>query len=221
MRRINLSKIVLAFLVLSLILCGCTSTTNGDLKEAFGEHFPEQITDDHFLSEGNIHLYVRSLLKERTSSNPRVVLSLSPHEDDSQKIYDWLTRPISERKQELRSCADMVIEFAKSQGWSNDYYLYVVVSSVYHIEGAIVYDYEKDEIWIPNCEDIFLSMYEQFHTFSKWDIAETEEGREFISRSGLGFTKHNEIEYRIIFYYKAYISEGEFISYGKEYSNSY
>lgn len=134
--------------------------------------------------------------------------------------YQWLQHSHDERKTELRQCANLVIDFAKSEGWKNDYYLYVEITNIYD-SCSIVYDYERDSIYIPNCEEVFIDMYKDFGTFSKKDLSETPTGKNFLIEKGLATIKHNEIEYNNIFSYTVFITNGEFRSYGNDDSAVY
>lgn len=137
------------------------------------------------------------------------------------EVYNWLQLPIKERKADLRECAELVIKYAQNNNWKNDYYLYVDLANVYG--GCnIIYDYEKDEIWIPNCENTFIEMYEKFNTFYKKDLEETQDGIDFLVDKNLAYIKHNQVEYENIFSYTVYIdNEGNFKSYGEDDSIKY
>lgn len=53
-------------------------------------------------------------------------------------------------------------------------------------------------------------MYELFGTMSKKDVAEMDGGIDFLVNNGIGYIKHNEIEYYKNIRGSASIYEGEF-----------
>ena len=85
----------------------------------------------------------------------------------------------------------------------------------------VVYDYEKDIIYIPNAENIYKEMFEQFGTFNVKDVAEADGGADFIVDNNLGYWKHNELETDYAISYTVYLHDGEFSEYGKDKSTAY
>lgn len=213
-------KIVFTLLLicfLSTFLYSCTYQED-NLKLDFVKYCTNKSDNNTFITSANTKMVVVGLDKESKSRNPKCVLTIAVGNSDINKeTYDWLQLSIDERKAELKECGDKVVEYAKENNWSNDYYLYVKVCQVY--DGCnIVYDYETDDIWIPNCENTFLSMYKKFNTFYKKDIAKTQSGIEFLTSNKLANVKHGEIEYITPLSYTVNVSNGKFDSFGKEHS---
>ncbi len=206
------------------LLCACSNSKDNNLIDDFIEYHSENknINDNGaMLSENDVDIMLLSLEKEKDKSSPNVVLSIQMIGNDAAE-YNWMNLSPDERKSEMKSYGEMVIEYAKENGWSNHYYLYVVMSYAY--TNYVVYDYETDVIWIPKNEAMFMSMYEQFSTFNYNNLEDTEEGREFLLNNGLATIKHNELEtvYYSLGGYSVYISsEGEFKSNGKNESTAY
>lgn len=201
-----------AFLVMMMacaFLLSACSKEEVTLEDKF-ESFHFNSDSGVFTTTRGTEMVVDDLGKEDTVSEPRVVLSMwIGNTEPDQKVYNWCTMPIEERKADLKECGDMVVEFAKNEGWDNDYYLYITIESAYNSQD-IVYDYEDDELYIPKNEYVFCNMYEEFGTMSKKDVAEMDGGIDFLVNNGIGYIKHNEIEYYKNIRGSASIYEGEF-----------
>lgn len=218
----NLSKkaALMLFIILSAItLCSCSSKT--DLKESFIDYHKNKLDNKTFTTSTNKEMIIIDLEKE-SSSNPKVILTVCIGGESSVNdvTYDWLQLSPEERKSELKECGDMLIQYAKDNNWSNDYYLYVNLCQVF--DGCnIVYDYEQDDIWIPNCESTFIEMYKKFNTFYKKDLEESQEGIDFLVNKDLAYIKHDQVEYNHTSSYGVYISDGKFESFNEEDSTKY
>jgi hypothetical protein len=164
-------------------------------------------------------------LQKQDAAAPKVIFTIhigasGDGSEIDKKQYDWIQLSVEDRKADLKECGDMVIEYAKNKKWSNNYYLYIATADLYG-DCQVLYDYEADKIWIPNAEPIYKEMYEKFKTFNAKDLAETQEGIDFLLDNQLGYIKHNEIEYNLISSYDVYIHDGEFTSYNREESTAY
>lgn len=218
----KLSKKTILILIVSLLvitLYSCSSET--DLKECFIDYYKNKLNNKTFTTSTNKEMIIINLEKE-SSSNPKVILTVCIGGESSANnaTYDWLQLSPEERKSELKECGDMLIQYAKDNNWSNDYYLYVNLCQVY--DGCnIVYDYEQDDIWIPNRESIFIEMYEKFNTFYKRDLEETQGGIDFLISKDLAYIKHDQVEYNHTSSYGIHISDGKFKSYNEEDSTKY
>lgn len=213
-------QIVLVFLS-SVLLCSCSSKNN--LRDDFINYYEEQIEQKVYNTSKVQNFGIGNLDIEKVSEHPKVVLRvyLGNGTEYQDEVYKWLQLSIDERKADLRECAELVIKYAQDNNWKNDYYLYVNLTDIY---GAcsIIYDYEKDEIWIPNCENTFIEMYEKFNTFYTKNLEETQDGIDFLVDKNLAYIKHNQVEYENIFSYTVYIdNEGNFKSYGEDDSIKY
>lgn len=214
MKRI-LAIMISLFIVLTS-LSGCKSKDT-NMRDSFTEFYSDTFEKNVFYTAANTEMSVASLYKENSSRNARVVLSLVLGASDKTRnlSYQWLQHSYDERKKDLRQCGNLVVDFAKNEGWKNDYYLFVKIIDIYD-SCNIVYDYENDSIYIPNCEDTFIDMYQEFGTFSKENLSKTQVGKDFLIENGLATLKHNEIEYKSIFSYTVFIDNGEFKSYGED-----
>lgn len=210
---------ILLILLSVIILCSCSSET--DLKESFIDYYKNKLNNKTFTTSTNKEMIIIDLAREN-SSNPKVILTVCVGGESSVNdvTYDWLQLSPEERKSELKECGDMVIQYAKDNNWSNDYYLYVNLCQVY--DGCnIVYDYEQNSIWIPNCENTFIEMYKKFNTFYKKNLEESQEGIDFLIEKDLVYIKHDQVEYNHTSSYNIYISDGKFESYNEEDSAKY
>lgn len=211
---------IVTLLFSSIFLCSCSF--NNDLKDHFISYYDAQLNEHAFKTSVGTEMVIINLDKENISDSPKIVLTVHVGRGaDENETYQWLKLSLDERKANLKECADLVIEYAKNNNWENDYYLYVNVCQVYG-GCSIIYDYEEDEIWIPNCENTFIEMYEKFNTFYKKDLEETQEGIDFLVDNNLAYMKHNQVEYKNIFFYNIYIdNDGNFKSYGEDDSTKY
>lgn len=218
----NLSKkaILILLIVLSVItLCSCSSDT--DLKDNFINYYKNELNNKTFTTSTNKEIIIIDLEKEN-SSNPKVIFTVCIGGESSinDVTYDWLQLSPEERKSELRECGDMLVQYAKDNNWSNNYYIYVRLCQVY--DGCdVIYDYEQDSIWIPNCEDTFVEMYEKFNTFYKKNLEESQDGIDFLISKDLAYIKHDQVEYNHTSSYSVYISDGKFESFNEEDSTKY
>ena len=211
MKKKTLKKITL---ILLCCLISSAITACGE-KKTEREKFTSFLGEEETVirSKSGIDMCVVSLDKEN-SSNPKVVIQISPNESLYTQTYNWMCLSATEQKEDLKDVGDKVVSYAKEENWGNDYYLYVtfICSNI-----SIVYDYETDTLWIPNNIDIYKQMYEKFNTLATSNIAKTEEGKKFLVDNNLATIKHNEIEFtHSDICYNVYISDGEFNSYGKD-----
>lgn len=178
------------------------------LKEFLGNKLIDNPNYNYISAEG-IEYYLSWLEKEDTKYDSHVILTVWMEDD---QLYKFMELSVQTKKSELRTISDFVIDFAKENNWDNSYYLYIVAGD--EIEYRYVYDYEKDTIWIPKLESVFIEMYERFDVASPWDIEKlgTKEAIDFLVNNGFGEIKHNEYESK--FYsvgYNVMINdEGEF-----------
>ena len=164
---------------------------------------------------------VISELTKEDAHYPKVLLSVEiGNTDFKNQIYQWITSPVNVRMDDYRECAEMVIKYAKNKNWDNDYYLYVNTRNIYG-SCDVVYDYEKDMIYMPNAENIYKEMYEQFGTFHAKDVAEADGGTDFIIDNNLGYWQHNELETKDATSYSIFLHDGKFSEYEKDKSTAY
>lgn len=207
-----------------LFLCSCSKKTSEEgLTDSFLEYSLGK-TDGKcnrvFTTSNGTEMVVSELQKE-DSSSPKVILSVDiGNTDIKEKLYQWITSPVSVRMDDYRECAEMVIKYAKNENWNNDYYLYVNTRNIYG-SCDVVYDYEKDMIYIPNAENTYKEMYEQFGTFNVKDVAESDNGSDFIIDNNLGQWQHNELETNDTTSYSISLHDGKFSEYEKDKSTAY
>lgn len=208
-----MKKLIISILTICIILCGCGSNnTNNTLTDKFKEFHLDSESSVFYTSRGT-EFVIGDFCKENTTYEPNVVLSLYLGNTDlHSKVYNWCTMSIEERKADLKECSEMVIEYAKSENWDNDYYLYINIYRPYNGQD-IVYNYEEDFLYLPDTENIFLAMYEQFGTMSADDLEEMNGGIDFLINNNLAYLKHNEIEYKTPSPSGVDIYEGEFRSF--------
>lgn len=207
-----------------LFLCSCSQNTAEEkLTDSFLEYTLGK-TDGKFnrvFATSNGTEMVVSELKKEDANFPKVVLYVDiGNTDFKEKLYQWLTSPISKRMDDYRECAEMVIKYAKSENWDNNYYLYICTRNIYG-DCDVIYDYEKDLIYIPNSENVYKEMYEKFGTFNVKNVAEADGGTDFIIDNNLGYWKHNELETKDATSYSIFLHDGKFSEYEKDKSTAY
>ncbi len=205
-----MKKFIITFLIICTVLCGCGNTNSSSDTLVDKMLAYNSIDSRVFTTTKGTEMYASSLEIENTDYSPRVVLTLNiGNTYIYEKAYNWCQMSIEERKADLKECGDMVVSYAKSEDWDNDYYLYVNVDSVY--DGlSVVYDYEEDWLYVPDSEIIYMNMYEQFNTLNKWDLEDSQEGIDFLINNDLAYLKHNEVEYKHNILSGVYIHDGEF-----------
>ena len=217
----RLFLIVICLIILTN-LCACNSS-NKDLKSDFLNYYSDEFEKYIFHTPNGTEMYVVNLKKENTENNPKVVLDLIIGVTDDELKYQWLQKTPDERKNDLKYCANLVIDYAKANGWKNNYYLYIVADETSKSYGYdAVYDFEQDNLYVPNSENIIIQMYEQFGTLSTSKILETQAGTDFLLNNGFVTLKHNEIETQYHSRsYTVYISDGVFKESSKKDSTVY
>lgn len=219
----KLKKLLHIFIISlsSLFLTSCSSQKS--LRDDLVIYCEEQVEDYFFETSLGTEVCIVNLSKEEASAHPRVILTvdIGSGADYESIFYQWLQLSPTERKAELRECADLVIQYAQNKKWENNYYLYVELITTYNFS-SIVYNYETDEIWIPKFESDFIEMYEKFNTFTKNNLETTQEGIDFLLEKNWAHIKHNQVEYYPMTAYTVYIDEdGKFSAYGQENSIKY
>lgn len=207
-----------------LFLCSCSKKTPDEkLTDSFLGYSLGK-TDGKFnrvfTTSNGTEMVISELTKE-DAHYPKVLLSVEiGNTDFKNQIYQWITSPVNVRMDDYRECAEMVIKYAKNKNWDNDYYLYVNTRNIYG-SCDVVYDYEKDMIYMPNAENIYKEMYEQFGTFHAKDVAEADGGTDFIIDNNLGYWQHNELETKDATSYSIFLHDGKFSEYEKDKSTAY
>jgi len=133
--------------------------------------------------------------------------------------YAWATLPQKEQKEDMKFIADMVMDYANSRDWDNDYYLYVAFETAYV---SFVYDYETDTLYYPNNIGVYRLMYKDFNTIDPQELLNKENGEEFLIEHSLAKIKHKKIElYAPRATYMVYINNSRFDQTGFENSKTY
>lgn len=217
-------SIIVPIIVCILCLCSCSKKTPDEkLTDSFLEYSLGK-TDGKFnrvfTTSNGTEMVISELTKE-DAHYPKMLLSVEiGNTDFKNQIYQWITSSVNVRMDDYRECAEMVIKYAKNENWDNDYCLYVNTRNIYG-SCDVVYDYEKDIIYIPNAENIYKEMYEQFGTFHAKDVAEADGGTDFIIDNNLGYWQHNELETKDVTSYSIFLHDGKFSEYEKDKSTAY
>lgn len=217
-------SIIVTIIVCILCLCSCSKKTPDEkLTDSFLEYSLGK-TDGKFnrvfTTSNGTEMVISELTKE-DAHYPKVLLSVEiGNTDFKNQIYQWITSSVNVRMDDYRECAEMVIKYAKNENWDNDYYLYVNTRNIYG-SCDVVYDYEKDIIYIPNAENIYKEMYEQFDTFHAKDVAKADGGTNFIIDNNLGYWQHNKLETKDVTSYSIFLHDGKFSEYEKNKSTAY
>lgn len=216
--------ITVPIIICMLCLCSCSKKTSEEgMTNSFLEYSLGKTNGKYnrvFTTSNGTEMVVSELQKENATS-PKVILSVDiGNTDIKEKLYQWIISPVNVRMDDYRECAEMVIKYAKNENWDNDYYLYVNTRNIYG-SCDVVYDYEKDMIYIPNAENIYKEMFEQFGTFNVKDIAEADNGSDFIIDNNLGYWQHNELETKDTTSYSIFLHDGKFSEYEKDKSTAY
>lgn len=216
--------ITVPIIICMLCLCSCSKKTSEEgMTNSFLEYSLGKTDGKYnrvFTTSNGTEMVVSELQKENATS-PKVILSVDiGNTDIKEKLYQWIISPVNVRMDDYRECAEMVIKYAKNENWDNDYYLYVNTRNIYG-SCDVVYDYKKDMIYIPNAENIYKEMFEQFGTFNVKDIAEADNGSDFIIDNNLGYWQHNELETKDTTSYSIFLHDGKFSEYEKDKSTAY
>lgn len=199
---------IAAFLTL-IVVVGYVKLKNQEPKTCFIEDFREF----HDLSEKEMYqmksgfrVSYLSLNKGKKGSRPIVVFSLYTHAtvqkgfeegyQNEQECYkaacEWMKMPADKRKVDMREAADLVIDFALKEGWK-DYYLYVQLFCAGH---HVLYDYERDALWVPEDEETRIEMCEKFGSFAREDVAKTQAGQDYLVEMGWAYWDKKKFKIR-------------------------
>ena len=222
MRKYILGILVLCSFLCVILISGCSSNSD-DYKTSFLSYYESDFEKYTFYTSDGTEMWVLDFEKEDVSHNARVVLSLVVGISDDELKYQWFLKTPDKRKAILRECSELVIDYAKTNNWNNDYYLYISVDQTNESSSCYsIYDYEKDEVWIPDTENVYTDMYQKFETFSQSKIADMDGGADFLVENGFATLKHGELETNhATNSYKVSILDGAFKEYGKEKSSCY
>lgn len=210
-----MKKKILALLIIaatsSLLGCGQDTSSESTLTQNYIDY--SNSGERVFYTSSGTEYVIDTLEKESTEFEPNVVYSLFiGNTEPDQKVYNWCTMSIEERKADLKECGDMIIEFAKNEKWDNDYYLYININQIYNGQD-IVYNYETDSLYVPTTESIFMTMYEQFGTLYAKDLEKINGGIDFLINNNLASIKHDEIQHKTPSPSGVRIYEGKFDSF--------
>lgn len=163
---------------------------------------------------------MRPLAKDKKSEH--VVLSMGFY---AGRGHSWVTEcSNSDKKKDLAFLGDCVIGYAKANGWSNDYDLYIDAEAPYS-NCDYVYNYETDSLYVPESEEIWIDAYEKCGSWLRGELEDTPEGQEWLIDHGLGEIKHGEFEskdnYSMTSSYNVRVYDGEFYEHGENHSICY
>lgn len=177
----KLLPIVLALMIL-LTACGASSSNS------FNNYLDESDTySNRLLPSGAT---IKSFDLQRDDDQYYTVLSFTPYFDDS-NIYAWAALAPKVQKEDMEYIAEMVIDYATSKEWDNDYYLYITSGT-----GSVsfVYDYEAGTLFYPPNIGILRFMYKEFDTMDAKELLEKEHGEDFLVKYNMAEIKHKKLE---------------------------
>lgn len=183
-----LSLCLLLSLCVGLVGCGKEEKT---MQEEFAEYLGLDSQYGGIQLQSGITPHIFFFEKENGYA-PRVWLCLDAGSVDDGKLYSWLTSSVDKKKSDLKGVGDKVVAFANSKNWNNNYYLYISLS--YDSEVETIYDYEKEKLYVPNCDHYYLEMYEKFGSCNDYTIKDMTGGADWLVSKGLGEYKHDKFE---------------------------
>jgi hypothetical protein len=198
-----------------LVLAGCNYSYSPPTSVQFDRFFEAAYESDTLsLPSGeNVSSANLSLQKESNERHPRVVLAWF-YEGPVEYFLS-----LSKSEQDLRFLSEIVIQFADSVAWNNDYYLYV---QMWHSESSlrIVFDYEKDTFYFPNNLPLLRQTISLFHTINPMEILEMNGGERFLNQAGVVSVRHKKSEIDTTAWKSkfgadkaVFVHDGEFISF--------
>ncbi len=184
MKKILCVLLAILLIPATLAFVGCGEKT---LQEKFAKYYG---SNDEFLeiNLGGVNANLFSFEKS-TDYPSNVLVELIPTDEN---LCKWVDLSISQKKQGLKRVGDMVIAFAKSESWNNNYNIYITFE--YDSSVQTIYHYETDTLYVPNCEDIFIEMKEKFGTCRAYEVEKKNGGVDWLVSKGLGEIKHGEYD---------------------------
>lgn len=183
-------------LIIALTMCFAIAGCNKEEEKTMQEYFAEYLGLDSQYGEIELPSCVKPRISHFEKENgyaPRVWLCLTALEMDDSDLYAWLKTSVDEKKSDLKGIGDKVVAYANSKNWNNNYYLYI--SFRYGTDDVeTIYDYEKEKLYVPNCDHYYLEMYEKFGTCSDYAIKDMTGGADWLVSKGLGEYKHGKFE---------------------------
>lgn len=157
--------------------------------------------------------YLR-LERESRDYAPRVVLSWLTWMQNPQYAADS-----AQVRQDFRYLGDLVVTYADSSGWRNDYYLYVTGSHA--PSWGFTYDYETGELYAPQNYSLLKRLVREFGTLDFEAITSTEAGRDLLIKHGMAEVRHGKLEHTIDWLVAFTAEKSVHISDGEFHSHSY
>lgn len=181
-------------IILASLLCSMLVAC-GDEEKTIQEDFAEYLGLDSQYGEIELKSGIKTHISRFEKENgyaPKVWLCLTSVVMEDSDLYSWIASSVDEKKSDLKGVGDKVVAFANSKNWDNNYYLYI--SFNYDIEVETIYDYEKEKLYVPNCDHYYLEMYEKFGSCSDFAIKDMTGGADWLVSKGLGEYKHGKFE---------------------------
>ena len=192
-------RIVALFLCFVLLFTFSGCKTADENTPAFSEWLEtnhQELYDNGKLVFGSLgNLGAPNIDKEDAEYTPNVVLSIPMRGDAA--IENILYKSPTTLKEELRELCNYLFEYADYCQWYNDYHLYVSSDYYFGVGYYITYDYETDELILPNSEIIGLlqEAFDRFRTLDEEKIAQVDGGIDWMLDNDIGYMKHNKFEF--------------------------
>ncbi len=183
-------------LIMALTMCFAIAGCNKEKETTIQEDFAAYLGLDSQYGEIELQSGIKphvSRLEKEDGYGSRVWLCLTSVVMEDSDLYSWIASSVDEKKSDLKGVGDKVVAFANSKNWNNNYYLYI--SFQYGTdEVETIYDYEKEKLYVPNCDHYYLKMYEKFGSCNDYAIKDMTGGADWLVSQGLGEYKHGKFE---------------------------
>lgn len=173
LKKFSIWVVALLSVVLAFSFVGCSDEK--DLQSEFAEYLTLDKKNGTYLMSSETEVSLFSFEKT-DDALPKFCIEFNI---EYKPLYDWLKLSNETRKADLKAVAIFAQSFITSKDWSNKCQIYISV--VYDPGTQSIYDLTKDKLYVPNCDSIFLEMYETYSTCSLSKVKEMPSGSDWLT----------------------------------------
>lgn len=177
LKKISIIAVFIITLVFAFTFAGCSQEK--DLQSEFAEYLLLDKKNGSYLMNSETELSLFSFEKT-DDALPKFCIEFNI---EYKALYGWLKLTNEARKADLKAVAVLAQNFIASKDWSNRCQIYVSV--IYDPGTQSIYDLDKDKLYIPNCDGIFVKMYETYSTCSLSKVREMPSGPDWLAHNNI------------------------------------
>ena len=164
---------------LTLSFVGCTDGDDNGLQTEFAKHLSLDKKNGTYSmsSETKVSLFS---FEKTDDALPKFCIEFNI---EDKPLSEWLELSNEKRKADLKAIAVSAQSFIVSKDYSNRCQIYV--SIIYNPGTQSIYDFNKDKLYVPNCDSIFSEMYKTYSTCSLSEVRERPSGPDWLANRNI------------------------------------